>query len=687
MKYDFSGYITKNDIVCSDGRVIRHDAFKDQDGARVPLVYQHMHNDINNVLGFVDMENRSDGVYGYGSFNDTPNAKTAKAMVQHGDLNAMSIYANQLVQSGTNPVNVMHGNIREVSLVLSGANPGATIDQVSLEHSDGSTEIIDEAIIHTGIVNDIMIHADGAAATPSMPTEPVSNPNQNGSQNTNAGTGSGTMLDVWKTFTDDEKNAAISILAGVTGLDFNAVIDNISPFDPPANPQEITDKSELATIYKAMGQDKQTVVNAFVGTLANEIQSGEAEDNTAQPSDNMSQSAIDYEENAMKYNVFDNDNEAMSVVSHDSFNSFLEKSIQQHVTSMKDFADSYEFTDQNGSVLMHDGNRSASLNYGISNIEYLFPDYHALNNEPETIDRDQTWVSDFMNGTTKSPFARLKTTAATLTADEARAKGYITGKKKLNEVISLLKRTTDPQTVYKKQALDRDDVLDIESFDVVVWLKDEMKGKLREEVARAGLIGDGRSDLAEDKISPKHIIPIYGDSDVFTIYQEVTDETLDNQDGIVDLAVRARKHYKGSGSPVLYANSDIISMLMLSRDKMGRRLYQNEADLASAMRVSRIVEVPVLEGITRPADSKTFGLLGIIVNPKDYTFGAVKGGEENFFDDFDIDFNQYKMLIETRTSGMLSKPYSAIAIEYDTAKYTIGAGTLTKVSGSSPSGD
>lgn len=686
MKYDFSGYITKNDIVCSDGRVIRHDAFKDQDGARVPLVYQHMHNDINNVLGFVDMENRPDGVYGYGSFNDTPNAKTAKSMVQHGDLNAMSIYANQLVQSGTNPINVMHGNIREVSLVLSGANPGATIDQVSLEHSDGSTEVIDEAIIHTGIVYDTLVHAD-TEPMPSANQAPGSAASQNQNGSEGSGSGGETLLDVWNTFTDDEKNAAISILAGITGLSFDDVVGNISPFDPPSNPKEITDKSELATIYKAMSQDKQTVVNAFVGTLAKEIQSGEAEDNTAQPSDNMAQSAIDYEENAMKYNVFDNnDDAAKSVISHDSFNSFLTKSIQQHVTSMRDFADSYDFMDQNGNVLAHDGNRSASLNYGIRNIEYLFPDYHALNNEPETIDRDQTWVSDFMNGTTKSPFARLKTTAATLTADEARAKGYITGKKKLNEVISLLKRTTDPQTVYKKQALDRDDVLDIESFDVVVWLKDEMQGKLREEVARAGLVGDGRSDLAEDKISPKHIIPIYGDSDVFTIYQAVTDETLENQDGLVDLAVRARKNYKGSGSPVLYANSDIISMLMLSRDKMGRRLYQNEADLASAMRVSRIVEVPVLEGITRSADSKTFGLLGIIVNPKDYTFGAVKGGEENFFDDFDIDFNQYKMLIETRTSGMLSKPYSAIAIEYDTAKYTIGAGTLTKVSGSSPSG-
>lgn len=678
MKYDFSGYITKNDIVCSDGRVIRHDAFKDQDGERVPLVYQHMHNDINNVLGFVDMENRPDGVYGYGSFNDTPNAKTAKAMVQHGDLNAMSIYANQLVQSGTNPVNVMHGNIREVSLVLSGANPGATIDQVSLEHSDGSTEVIDEAIIHTGIVYDTLVHADQAAMA-SGAQDPATSPssNQNGSQGGN--TGGATLLDVWKTFTDDEKNAAISILAGVTGLDFNDVIDNISPFDPPANPQEITDKSELATIYKAMSQDKQTVVNAFVGTLANESQSGKAEDNTAQSSDNMSQSAIDYEENTMKHNVFDNDDASMPVISHDSFNSFLTKSVQQHVTSMRDFADSYDFVDQNGNTLMHDGNRSASLDYGIRNIEYLFPDYHALNSEPETIDRDQTWVSDFMNGTTKSPFSRLKSTAATLTADEARAKGYITGKKKLNEVISLLKRTTDPQTVYKKQALDRDDVLDIETFDVVVWLKNEMQGKLREEVARAGLVGDGRSDLAEDKISPKHIIPIYGDSDVYTIYQAVTDDTLANPDGIVDLAVRARKNYKGSGSPVLYANSDIISMLMLSRDKMGRRLYQNEQDLASAMRVSRIVEVPVLEGVTRSADSKTYGLLGIIVNPKDYTFGAVKGGEENFFDDFDIDFNQYKMLIETRTSGMLSKPYSAIAIEYDTAAYTIGTGNLTKV--------
>lgn len=683
MKYDFAGYITKNDIVCSDGRVIRHDAFKDQDGSRVPLVYQHMHNDINNVLGFVDMENRPDGVYGYGSFNSTQNAKTAKSMVQHGDLNAMSIYANQLVQSGTNPVNVMHGNIREVSLVLSGANPGATIDQVSMEHSDGSTDLLDEAIIHTGIEISELAHADESEDTTA---------NQNG----NSGGDNRTVLDVWDTFTDDEKNLLLTIIADQTGTDVASVASNFGSLSVPSNPSPVS-QDDAVDIYNGMDDDQKKVANYIVGQVLSEIDNAaqsQASNEQADESETVQQDGF-YEDtqegNYMKHNVFENGATPAPYISHSAFNEFLAEAKEGHVASMKDFADNFQFTDDNGNVIQHDGNRSATLNYGMQNIEYLFPDYQAVQNEPDQIARDQAWVADFMNGANKSPFARLKSVAANLTADEARAKGYATGHKKLDEVIPLLKRTTDPQTVYKKQKLDRDDVIDITDFDVVVWLKAEMQTMLREEIARAGLVGDGRVASAEDKISPEHIRPIYGDNTVYTIYQEVTDSDLENADGIVDLAVRARKNYKGSGSPVLYATNDIITMLLLARDRMGRRLYADESELASAMRVTRIVEVPVLESATRANAGKTMGLLGVIVNPSDYTFGATKGGQENFFDDFDIDFNQYKYLIEARTSGCLTHPYSAIALEYDKAKYTLGAGKLAKVGAApapaSPSGN
>ena len=660
MKYDFGGYITKNDIVCSDGRVIRHDAFKDQDGMRVPLVYQHMHDDINNVLGFVDMENRPDGVYGYGSFNDTANAQTAKQMIMHGDLNAMSIYANQLVQHGTNPVNVMHGNIREVSLVLSGANPGATIDQVSLEHSDGSTDLIDEAVIHTGLSIDALAHADD------------SDQNGNGSDMT--------VADIWDTFTDQEKNLLLSIISDQTGADISTIADNFGPLSVPSDP-ELVPKNEAQSVFAGMSEDKQKVANYIVGQILTEIDKAAQTAPSDEP-DTTAQHDGFYDDNTediyMKHNVFE-DNTTAPYISHAAFNDFLASARDAHVTSLKDFSDMFEFTDQNGDAIQHDGNRTASLNYGIQNIEYLFPDYQTVQDQPAVISRDQAWVADFMNSARKVPFSRIRSTAANITADEARAKGYVTGNKKVEEVIPLLQRSTDPQTIYKKQKLDRDDLVDITDFDVVVWLKAEMQTMLREEVARAALVGDGRSISADDHIKTEHVRPIYGDSDVYTIYQEVSDADLDNTDGLVDLAVRARKDYKGSGSPVFYATTDIITMLLLARDKMGRRLYANESELASAMRVSRIVEVPVLEGATRSKDAVIMGLLGIIVNPNDYTFGANNGGEENFFDDFDIDFNQYKYLIETRTSACLTNPYSAIAIEYDKAKYQLGTGKLEKV--------
>lgn len=578
-KYDFGGYATKAGLKCSDGRVIMRDAFEHDDGQRVPLVWQHQRNDPNNIVGYGDLENRPDGMYVYGKFNDTPNGVIAKSLVEHGDIRSLSIYANQLSQRG--PA-VNHGRIREVSLVLAGANPGAYIENLSVEHGDGDYETLDdEAVIYTGTE---LSHGDS----------------------------------------------------------LEKPIEEIKMGEPKAKKEEIEHEDSGKTVkevFDSMTDEQKNVVYAMIGYAIKE-QGGEAEQ-----SDNDDEDLEHDDKGENNMNVFENHGEPReNTLSHDDM--------------MAIFDDAQRYGSLKKSVLEH----------GITNIEYLFPDPKLVKNTPEMIMRQQDWVSKVWNATRKSPFSRVKSSAANLTEDEARAKGYIKGKLKKEEQISLLKRVTLPQTVYKKQKLDRDDIIDITDFDVVGWLKAEMRIMLNEELARAVLIGDGRLSSSEDKINPMNIRPVWTDEDMYTIHYLVTipadADGSAEAEAMIEAANRSRKNYKGSGSPVAYLDTETLTTMLLAKDKIGRKLYNTTTELASAMRVREIVEVPPMEGQTRTAsDGKKYQLLGLIVNLNDYIVGADRGGAISMFDDFDIDYNQQKYLIETRCSGSLVVPYSAIALE------------------------
>ena len=559
-KYDFSGWVTKNNLKCSDGRTIMKDAFKHNDGQKVPLVWNHQHNDPNEVLGYVLLHNQDEGVYGYGTFNDTESGQTAKLLVQHGDVNALSIYANQLKQSMSN---VTHGNIREVSLVLAGANPGAYIDSIIM-HGEESE---DEAIIYSG--EDIEIyHADGddKSGENKEEKEPMSEKNDDK-----------TIGDVFDTLTEEQKTAVYAVIAQI--------------MENPENKE---------------GGNKE-----------------------------------------MKHNVFDNENENQeNTLTHDAMNAII--------------ADGKRYGSLKESFLAH------AQEYGIESIDWLFPEAKTLNNPPEFIKRDTGWVSGVMSSVSHTPFSRIKSAFADITEDEARAKGYMKGKLKKEEVFSLLKRTTTPTTIYKKQKLDRDDVIDITDFDVVSWLKAEMRMMLDEEIARALLVGDGRLASSDDKINESNIRPIWKDEELYTIHSYVTKGTTNDETikAFIRAAIKARKDYKGSGNPVLYTTEDVLTDCLLLEDGMGRPLYESEEKLRTTLRVSKIVTVPVMENLKRTDEiNGEVELMGLIVNLKDYNVGADKGGAINMFDDFDIDYNQQKYLIETRCSGALIRPYSAIAIE------------------------
>ena len=559
-KYDFSGWVTKNNLKCSDGRTIMKDAFKHNDGQKVPLVWNHQHNDPNEVLGYVLLHNQDEGVYGYGTFNDTESGQTAKLLVQHGDVNALSIYANQLKQSMSN---VTHGNIREVSLVLAGANPGAYIDSIIM-HGEESE---DEAIIYSG--EDIEIyHADGddKSGENKEEKEPVSEKNDDK-----------TIGDVFDTLTEEQKTAVYAVIAQI--------------MENPENKE---------------GGNKE-----------------------------------------MKHNVFDNENDNQeNTLTHDAMNTII--------------ADGKRYGSLKESFLAH------AQEYGIESIDWLFPEAKTLNNPPEFIKRDTGWVSGVMSAVSHTPFSRIKSAFADITEDEARAKGYMKGKLKKEEVFSLLKRTTTPTTIYKKQKLDRDDVIDITDFDVVSWLKAEMRMMLDEEIARAILVGDGRLSSSDDKINESNIRPIWKDEELYTIHSYVTKGTTNDETikAFIRAAIKARKDYKGSGNPVLYTTEDVLTDCLLLEDGMGRPLYESEEKLRTTLRVSKIVTVPVMENLKRTDETNgEVELMGLIVNLKDYNVGADKGGAINMFDDFDIDYNQQKYLIETRCSGALIRPYSAIAIE------------------------
>lgn len=603
MKYDFSGYATKNDLKCSDGRTIRRNAFKDNDGSVVPLVWQHLHDEPENVLGHALLENREDGVYAYGVFNDTDKAQHAKSLVSHGDITSLSIYANRLSQKGND---VLHGVIREVSLVLAGANPGAYIENVSFQHSDGSEDYIDdEACIFTGSPLNTLQHAEGEEE---------------------------------KTKGDEEKVE--------------------SKKDEEKSDETIQD------VIDSMSDKQRDVMYYLVGQAIDGDEEDEEEDEgeeVAQSDDLDDQNGIKHEEGTetiMKYNVFDASTESSeNAISHAEIASIVEEAKSSYSGSLKD----------------------AFIAHSITDIDVLFPEAKLVGENPALIARPNAWVTDVWNSIKKSPFARIKTTAADVTEDEARARGYIKGKQKKEEVFKLLKRVTTPKTIYKLQKLDRDDVIDITDIDVVAWMKTEMRMMLDEELCRAVLVGDGREMSSDDKINPENIRPIYQDEDLYTIHYSVdfpadADET-DKSNALVDAAIRARKNYKGSGNPVFYASTDVINDMMLAKDKIGRRMYGTMTELADAIRVSRIVEVPVLEGVERTdSNSKTHELLGLIVNLNDYTVGADRGGEVSMFDDFDLNFNKYEYLLETRCSGALTKPYSAIALEKSSGASAVSIG-------------
>lgn len=575
--YDFSGWATRNDLRCADGRTIRRDAFKHNDGDVVPLVWNHQHDDPFNCLGQATLENKPEGVYAYCSFNNSESGKQARELVMHGDVKALSIYANHLSQNKRTG-DVFHGDIKEVSLVLAGANPGALIEDI-IQHSDDD-DGDEQAIIYAGGAFDLEIrHSD-------IPKEEPMNP--------------------------DEK---------------------LIHADP--EPAEETDTEEtIGDILSTLNEKQMNAVYAIVGQAL--------EDGGATDDENDDEEG----DTEVKHNIFDNDTADQS-------------NILQHADMEAILADGKRY----GSL------RESALAHGIDGIDTLFPEPKNLNTPPDWITRKMDWVSKVMSGVHHTPFSRIKSMYADLTADEARAKGYIKGKLKKEQVFTLLKRTTTPTTIYKKQKLDRDDVIDITDFDVVAWLKTEMRFMLDEEIARAILVGDGRDGSSDDKINEMNIRPIWTDSDLYTIKATVTKKAGATEDDMakafIRTAIKSRKDYRGSGEPVLFTTEDMITNCLLLEDTTGRVIYDSIDKLRTVLRVREIIAVPVMEGLTRTDadDSKVHSLMGIIVNLNDYNVGADKGGAVNMFDDFDIDYNAQKYLIETRCSGAMIKPYAAIAIE------------------------
>lgn len=563
MKYDFCGYATKNDLKCADGRIIRENAFKDCDGETVPLVWSHQHAEATNVLGHALLENRKDGVYVYGSFNESTPGKHAKVLVDHGDIKSLSIFANRLVQNGPN---VTHGVIREVSLVYAGANPGAYIEARDIEHSEDMVEFYDdEAIIYSG--EDFELKHEDTESEVNEENEEIIE---------HADDEEKTIGDIFETMTEEQKNAVYYML-------------------------------------------------------------GKVAENAEEDEDNES------EEETVKHNAFDGMNDE-NTLAHDEMMAAIEDAKNSHGSMKESF-----------------------IAHGIEQIDVLLPDAKLVSQNPEMIARPNTWVAKVWNAVKKSPFARIKSVAADVTKDDARARGYVKGNKKEEEVVELLRRVTTPQMVYKLQKMDREDVIDIVDIDIIAWLKAEMRMMLDEELSRAIIVGDGRSVDSKDKIKTDNIRPIYGDADTYTIYRTVeyseSAAREDRADALIDQALLARKDYMGSGNPNMYAPTDVINDMLLARDKIGHRLYRNLSELAEVLRVNEIIEVPVMEKVTRSNGGKTMEVLALIVNLTDYTIGADKGGEVSLFDDFDIDYNQYEYLIETRCSGALTKPYSAIALE------------------------
>ena len=614
MKYDFAGWATRNDLRCSDGRVIRKHAFKDQDGKTVPLVWMHQHNDPENVLGHALLENREDGVYAYCSFNDTERGKHAKLMVQHGDIEALSIHANRLQQKGSD---VLHGAIREVSLVMHGANPGAYIESVMM-HGD---EMEDEGIIYTGLPLELE-HADAEEKPKKDEKDPA-----------------------------DEKKPEEKKPEEKT--------------DEKKSDEKEPEEKTVQEVIDSMTEEQQNVVSYLVG-MALEEGFDDNDDEEAKHSDMNEGGDVQ-----MKRNVFDKeDSREEFVLSHSDEEAILTLAKKPSVGSFREGLSQY----------LED---NETLSHGFESVETLFPEYKDVRpGAPELVTRDQDWVAHVMSKVHKSPISRIRTRQADIRDEDIRAKGFKKGnQKKVSGDITLLKRTTDPQTVYRKDALHRDDIIDITDFDVVNYQYGIMRMNLEEELATAFLIGDGREASAEDKISEDHIRSVWNDADLYTIHQDVDIEGMKASlqgsntsanfgenyiyaEAIIQSALYAREQYKGSGNMDFYCTPHLLNVMLLARDLNGRRIYESRSDLAAALNVNNIYTVEQFEGKTRTAaGSKKKKLLGIFVNLADYNVGATRGGEITKFEDFDIDFNQYKYLIETRLSGALTRVYSAIALE------------------------
>lgn len=590
MDWDFSGYATKNDLVCEDGRVIRKNAFKPQDGKKVPLCWNHQHNSPENVLGHAVLENREDGVYAYCKFNNTPNGQHAKEEVKNGDVESLSIWANGLVHKGRD---VVHGVIREVSLVLAGANPGAFIESV-MAHSMPMDEGDDEGIFYSGENIELYHAADSEKGESKVEKEEKTEDSPK------------TVREVLDTLNEDQKTA-VAIIVG------QAVADATSE-----NDEEEEDNMVHSAFEKGTQSGYDNTYEAAKEAFADILET--AKKNKVSSLRELVHSALDEEEELM------------------------------HALDLKGMT---------GPTLRND------QNYGFRDPEMLFPDYKSTTNMPEWISRDMAWVSRVLNGVKHVPFTRIKSLYANITEEDARARGYIRGKQKKEEFFKLIKRTTDPQTIYKLQKLDRDDIIDITDFDVVMWIRGEMRVMLDEEIARAILLGDGRTDADESKIKEDHIRPVVKDVPLFNVMCPVTvpaeaDEMTVSK-ALIKAVIKTRKEYKGSGNPTFWTNDDVLSDALLLEDAIDHRLYKTEAELATTLRVRDIVTVEPMEGYKIEDDQKKKrDLLGVVWNPIDYTVGTNKGGQISTFDDFDIDFNQYKYLMETRISGALTKPFSAM---------------------------
>lgn len=653
-KFDCSGWATRADMLCSDGRTIRKNAFEECDGKTVPVVWNHEHNNPNAVLGHALLENRSDGVYSYIAFNNTDAGQNAKLLVQHGDVDRLSIYANKLKQRGGD---VIHGVIREVSLVLAGANPGAVIDTV-MAHGEDSEE---EGVIRSGeFIENVepLFHADkdenegdskddepkkekGEPEMAEKTKTTKETPNNNGEK---------TVADVFNTLTEEQKKVVYALIgqaledadakSGKTddAKDEKETKDEVKHSKDAAAANEDDDSEEtVADVFNTLTDKQKQVVYAMIGqALEDAGVDMDEEDDEENGGGN----------NTMKHNVFDQETNTQD----------------QEVLSHSEMEEIFTEAKRNGSLA------DTVLQHGITNIDYMFPDAKTIDNVPGFIKREDDWVAGVMAGVHKTPFSRIKSIFANITADEARAKGYIKGKQKVDEVFSMLKRTTTPTTIYKKQKLDRDDVVDITDFDVVAWLKTEMRMMLDEEIARAILVGDGRNQSSNDKINEQNIRPIWTDDDVYTVKAEIPITKATTADekakAFIKACIKSRKNYRGSGNPVMYMSEDMLTDCLLLEDVNGRVIYDTVEKLATTLRVTKIVTVPVMEGLKRVKTTNTHFLAGIYVNLNDYNVGADKGGAVSMFDDFDIDYNAQKYLIETRCSGAMTKPYGAVALEF-----------------------